>query len=270
MKVKDKVVIITGASSGIGKALAEKYAHEGSKVVLAARSVDKLQEVADGIAAGGGEALCVPCDVTRYGDCVELMALTVRRFGGIDVLINNAGISMRAMLRDCDPGVIEQVMQINFNGTLYCTKAALDHIVASKGSIVGVSSIAGYRGLPGRSGYCASKFAMHGFLESVRTELLKTGVHVMVACPGFTSSNIRNVALGADGVAQRENPLDEGKLMPAEMVADIIYGAVVRRRRSVTMTRQGRMTVFLNKWLPKLMDKMVWKHYSKEPGLGLE
>jgi dehydrogenase/reductase SDR family member 7B len=269
-RVKGKTVIITGASSGIGKALAERYAQAGSRLVLAARSLDKLEEVAAGIRARGGEAICVATDVTRYDDCARMVAAAISAFGSVDVLVNNAGISMRAMLMEADVSVIEQVMAINFTGTLYCTKAALPALLQSKGVIIGVSSIAGYVGLPGRTGYSASKHAMHGFLDAMRVELLKTGVHVLVACPGFTSSNIRNTALGADGKAQKENPLDEQRLMPAEQVADIIYQAALRRRRTVTMTTQGRLLVFLHKWLPGMADKMIWKHYAKEPGLNLK
>jgi dehydrogenase/reductase SDR family member 7B len=268
--VKGKTVVITGASSGIGKALAEKYAQEGSRIVLAARSLDKLEEVAAGIRAQGGEAICVATDVTRYADCERMVAAALSAYGSIDILVNNAGISMRAMLLDTEISVIEQVMDINFKGTLYCTKAALSALIQSKGVIIGVSSIAGYVGLPGRSGYSASKYAMHGFLNAVRIELRSKGVHVLIACPGFTNSNIRNTALGADGNAQKENPLDEQRLMPAEEVADIIYRAALSRRRTITMTRQGRLLVFLNKWLPGMADKLIWKHYAKEPGLNLK
>jgi dehydrogenase/reductase SDR family protein 7B len=267
--LKGKVVIVTGASSGIGEALALRYAHAGAKVVLVARNTEKLKEVEDAIQKQGGQCHSIKADVSVRMDCENMVSQTIAHFGKIDVLINNAGISMRALLRDADPEVIEQVMKVNFNGTLYCTKFALPHILASKGAIIGISSIAGFRGLPGRSGYCASKFAMHGFLESLRTELLKTGVHVMLACPGFTASNIRNVALGADGNTQKENPLNEQQLMPANEVADLIFKAHMRKKRSIVMTRQGKLTVFMNKWWPSFMDKQVWKHYSKEPGLNL-
>lgn len=267
--MKGKVIIITGASSGIGEALALKFGREGSKVVLAARSVDKLQEVAEQIRQSGGDALTVACDVAKEADCKALMEQAVAKFGRIDSLINNAGISMRALLQESDTSVIDRVMQVNFYGTLYCTKYALDEIVKAKGHIVGVSSIAGYRGLPGRSGYSASKFAMQGFLESLRTELLHKGVHVLVACPGFTASNIRNVALTADGSNQGESPLAEGKLMTSEEVANHIYKAMVRRKRTLILTTQGKMTVLLNKLFPKMMDKIVFNHFAKEPNSPL-
>jgi short-subunit dehydrogenase len=141
----------------------------------------------------------------------------------------------------------------------------LDALLKSKGSIVGISSIAGYRGLPARSGYSASKFAMNGFLESIRTELLYEGVHVLTASPGFTSSGIRNKALSADGTPQGESPLDEGKIMSAEEVADHIYKAVVARKRTLTLTRQGKLTILLNKWFPAWMDKIVFNHFAGEP-----
>jgi dehydrogenase/reductase SDR family protein 7B len=263
--MKDKVILITGASSGIGKALAFKFAREGSKVVLGARSLEQLAEVGEEIRKNGGTAHWCSLDVTQQPECERFVAEAIRIFGRVDVLINNAGISMRALFQDLDVSVIERLMQVNFFGTVYCTKAAIDQIVRNKGSIVGISSIAGYRGLPGRTGYSASKFAMHGFLESLRTELLKKDVHVLLACPGFTESNIRKVALKADGTHQSETPLKEDKLMTAEAVADHIYRAITRRKRSLVLTGQGRLTVLLNKWFPKFMDKMVYNHFAKEP-----
>jgi short-subunit dehydrogenase len=155
-------------------------------------------------------------------------------------------------------------MDINFYGTVYATKYCLPHIIASKGSIVGVSSIAGHRGLPARTGYSASKAAMQGFMEALRTELLKKDVHVLVACPGFTSSNIRNTALTKDGTAQGESPRDEGDMMSSEEVAQHILKAVQQRKRDLVLTTQGKLTVFLNKWFPSFMDKMVYNHMAKE------
>ena len=269
--MKDKVVVITGASSGIGKALAYKYQTSGSKVVLAARSGDKLEQIAKDLSGKGGhKPLTVVTDVTKKEDCFGLIEKTVAHFGGVDILINNAGISMRALLEDSEVEVIERVMQVNFNGTLYCTKAALDAVVKAKGSIVNVSSIAGFRGLPGRTGYSASKFAIHGLMESLRTELLMKGVHVLIAAPGFTESNIRKTALTQDGTQQGETPLKEDKLMSAEEVADHIYRAVVKRKRTIVLTRQGKLTVFMNKYFPKFMDKAVYNHFRKEPDSPLK
>ncbi len=268
--MKDKVIIITGASSGIGKALAYRYHGAGCKVVLAARSRDKLLAIANDLQAKSGlEPLTVVTDVTRKEDCFALIERTVERFGRIDVLINNAGISMRALLENSDVEVIERVMQVNFNGTLYCTKAALEEVIKSKGSIVNVSSIAGFRGLPGRTGYSASKFAIHGLMEALRTELLMKGVHVLIAAPGYTESNIRKRALIQDGSQQGATPLKEDKLMSAGEVSDHIYNAVVKRKRTIVLTRQGKLTVFMNKIFPKFMDRAVYKHFKNEPNSPL-
>ncbi len=171
---------------------------------------------------------------------------------------------MRALFNDADLSVLKNLMNVNFWGTVYCTKFALPEILKTKGTIVGVSSIAGYRGLPGRTGYSASKFAMNGFMESLRTELLKTGVHVMVACPGFTTSNIRVAALSKDGQAHGETSMEEGKMMTAEEVAVIIADGIEKRKRTLVMTGQGKLTVWLNKLLPGLADKLVFNHFTKE------
>lgn len=259
----EKTVIVTGASSGIGKACAEEFSHRGANVVLAARDEAKLQSIADALP---NAALAVRTDVSKEADCERLAREAVQEFGKIDILVNNAGISMRAMFEDLDLAVLHRVMDVNFWGTVYCTKYALPHIRKEKGSIVGVSSIAGYRGLPGRTGYSASKFAMQGFMEALRTELLKTGVHVMVACPGFTASNIREKALTASGKKQGASPRDEEKMMSAEEVAKHIAVAVAKRKRTMILTNQGKLTVFFNKWLPKWMDKKVYEHMAKEGG----
>lgn len=261
--MKDKVVVITGASSGIGKALAIEYASKGAKLVLAARNLDKLNRVSSQL--GNCKCLLVQTDVSQEQECKNLIKKTVDQFGRIDILINNAGISMRAIFAEVDLDVIRNLMNTNFWGTVYCSKFALPYLLESKGSLVGVSSVAGYKGLPGRTGYSASKFAMHGLLEAIRIENMKKGLHVLIACPGFTASNIRNVALSRDGSAQGETPLDESKLMTAERVARKIVVAVEKRKDRLILTNQGRLTVVLNKFFPKFMDNMVYNHMAKEP-----
>jgi short-subunit dehydrogenase len=200
----------------------------------------------------------------------KMVEETIRKYGRIDVLINNAGISMRALFEDVDLDVIRKVMDINFYGTLYATKYCLPHLIKAKGSVVGISSIAGFRGLPARTGYSASKFAMQGFLETLRTEMLKKDVHVLIACPGFTASNIRNAALSKDGTPQGESPRDEAKMMSSEEVASYIVRAVQKRQKYLILTAQGKLTVFLNKWLPGWMDKMVYNAMAKEPDSPLK
>ncbi|MGN8069311.1 SDR family oxidoreductase [Mucilaginibacter sp. 22184] len=265
MKLNNKIVIITGASSGIGKSLAIECAKRGANIVLAARQYVTLCEIAQDLEKQYNiRALAVQCDVAIEQDCEHLVGQTVTTFGKIDVLINNAGISMRALFQDADVEVLKTVMDVNFWGTVYCTKYALPEILKTQGSVVGVSSIAGYKGLPGRTGYSASKFAMNGFLDSIRVENLKTGVHVLTACPGFTTSNIRNTALAKDGSQQGESSMDENKMMPSEEVARIIADGIENRSRTLIMTGQGKLTVLLSKFVPSFLDKMAYKVFSKE------
>lgn len=265
MNWQGKVVIVTGASSGIGKAYAELFAQKGAHVVLAARSIDSLEQIKTSMQHTQSEVLCIKADVSSELDCKTIVDETVKRFGKIDVLINNAGISMRSLLIDTETSVIKRLMEVNFYGTLYCTKYALPYLLASNGSVLGVSSIAGYKGLPARTGYSASKFAMQGFLESLRIENLKTGLHVLIVCPGFTASNIRNVALKGDGSAQGETPRDEAKMMQPEEVAQHTLVAIEKRKSTLVLTSQGKLTVLLNKLFPKFMDKMVYNTMAKEP-----
>ncbi len=263
--MKDKVVIITGASSGIGRALAVEVARQGAKVVAGARNKQKLDELAEELKEINENIVVLETDVTKENDCRNLVMVAVENFGGIDVLINNAGISMRAILEETEVDVLKKLMDVNFWGMVYCTKYALPYLLKSKGSVVGVSSIAGFKGLPGRTGYSSSKFAMHGFLEVLRIENLKKGLHVLIACPGFTASNIRNTALNQKGEVQGESPRDEEKMMTAEEVAKHISKAIIKRKNTLVLTSQGKLTVCLNKFFPKFMDKMVYKHMAKEP-----
>lgn len=261
-----KVVVITGASSGIGEALAFEYASEGARLVLAARNISKLMELGNTLRKSGADVLEVETDVSREEDCKRLIEKAVSKFGSIDILINNAGISMRALFSEMNLDVMRQLMEVNFWGTVYCTKYALPFLLASKGSVVGVISIAGYIGLPGRSGYSASKYAIRGFLDTLRTENLKTGLHVLVAAPGFTTSNIRNMALSKDGSAQGETPRDETNMMSAGKVASCIRKAVDKRKRTLILTFvEGKFTVFLGKFFPALLDKLTYNHMAKEP-----
>ncbi|MBU6325778.1 MAG: SDR family oxidoreductase, partial [Bacteroidetes bacterium] len=236
MPDKKPVCIITGASSGIGAALAEEAARRGYRLSLSARNTANLHEVGQSCRALGAEVLEVSADVASEADCRRLIHETVSHFGQIDVLINNAGISMRALLRDLHTDVLRQVMDTNFWGTVYCTHAALPYLLERKGSVVGISSIAGFKGLPGRTGYSASKFAMHGFLEALRCENLKTGLHVLIACPGYTASNIRKTALNADGHAQGETPRDEARMMQPDEVARIVIDAIKQKRMYAVMS----------------------------------
>ena len=258
---KDKVVVITGGSDGIGKALIDTLIPLGAKIATCGRNQDKLYNLQ--VQYSNHLLHTMVADVSRYHDCENFINSTIETFGGIDILINNAGISMRALLKDLDIDVIRKVMDINFYVTVYCTKLALNSIIKRQGSIVGISSIAGYRGLPGRSGYSASKFAVNGWLESIRTELLDSGVNVLWVCPGFTTSNIRNVALNKDGKSQGESPMDEGRMMSSANCAHHILNAIEKRRRTLVLTFNGKRTVFMNKFFPGWADSLVKKFFFK-------
>lgn len=262
--MKNKVVIITGGSSGIGKGLAEAFGEQGSKVVITGRRKAPLDDVANSLKKQGMEVLAIQADASVEADNQRMVEEVLAKYGQIDVLINNAGISMRALFEELDLEVMQKVMDINFWGVVYATKYCLPHIMKSKGSVVGVSAIASYRGLPARAGYCASKFALNGFLEVLRTEMLKKGVHVLTACPGFTSSNIRKTALLHDGSQQGDTPRNEEKMMSAEECGRRIYTATKKRKNHLILTTQGVFTVFLNKLFPSLMDKIVYNVMAKE------
>lgn len=261
---RDKVVIVTGASSGIGLAVARLFGSFGSKVVMAARSIDKLRSLAATVNADASRVLCVKTDVSVEEDCRELVRQTVEKFGRIDILVNNAGLSMRAMFKDMDLSVLHRLMDVNFWGTVNCTKAALPYLLETRGSVVGVISIAGYSALPARSGYSSSKYAIRGFLDTLRIEHLTDGLNVLVFAPGYTSSNVRNAALTADGSAQGETPLDEGKLMSAEAVAEKMARALKHRRSEVILTPLGRATVLMHRLLPRFTDKLTRKFIARE------
>ncbi len=269
--MKDKIVVVTGASSGIGKALAYEFGRKGAKVVLAARNLTNLEEIVNDLNKQGIQALAVQTDVSNENDCRILIEKTLEKFGRIDVLINNAGISMRALFIDLQLDVMRRLMDTNYWGTVYCTKFALPHLLKTGGSLVGVISIAGLIGIPGRTAYSASKFAIRGFLDAVRIENLKTGLHVLVVAPGFTTSNIRRAALLADGSEQGETPRDENHMMSSEDVASSVYKAVMKQKRQLILTfYEGKLNVFLRKFLPEFIDNQIYKAFAKEPDSPLK
>lgn len=276
-----KVVIVTGASSGIGLAAAEAFAAKGDCVALAARNIEKLESTVSELGNRYGKEanlagntvprfLAVQTDVVKEEDCRNLIETAADVYGRIDVLINNAGISMRAMFKDLDLSVIKNLMDVNFWGTVFCTKYALPYLLEAKGSVVGVISIAGFKGLPARTGYSSSKFAVYGFLDTLRVEHLHDGLHVMIFAPGFTASNIRFTALTADGSAQGETPRDEGKMMSAEAVAKRLVKGVYKRKRQIVLTPIGKLTVLLNKFFPRLVDRLEYMYMKSEPDSPLK
>ncbi len=258
---ENKIIVITGGTDGIGRALVEAYLNKGATVSTCSRTREKLTLLENEFP--GKPLFTMVADVSKEEDCKNFIETTIQKFNRIDILINNAGISMRALFKDTDLTTLKKVMDINFWGSVYCTKFALNSIIENKGTITGMSSVAGYRGLPGRSGYSASKFALNGWLEALRTELLDTGVNVMWVCPGFTQSNIRNAALDKNAKPQGESPLKEEKLMTAEECAQHIVKAIEKRKRTLVLTFTGKETVFMNKFFPSLTDKLTRKFFFK-------
>lgn len=260
--------MVSGASSGIGKALALEFLQSGYKVSLAARRDYLIHEyLSENFSQDFifRNCLVVKTDVTSEKDCQNWVDETISKFGRIDVLVNNAGISMRGLFSECRLDVLRRLMDVNFWGTVYCSHYAIRHLIRSKGSLVGISSIAGYQGLPGRAAYSASKSAIQALLNTIRIENRYKGLHVMIACPGFTASNIRAVALDKDGNPQGETPRDESKMMTAEKVAHLIVKGISRRKRSLILTPLGRLTVFVGKFWPQLTEDVAFTYMAKEP-----
>lgn len=262
---RDKVVVITGATSGIGRALAYEFAERGSRVVIAARRLPVLEEITADITLKGGKVAWCEADVSKEADAERIIKTALKFYGRIDVLICNAGLSMRALFDDVDLDVLHRLMNVNFWGCVNCCKYALPHLQKTKGTIIGLSSVAGLHGMPGRSGYSAAKFAMRGFLEALRIENKKKGVRVIISCPGFTASNVRFSALTADGTPQRESPRTEEKMMTPEHVAKKIANVIGKRKTLQTMELEGRATRTLSPLFPRLVDYLFYKVLSKEP-----
>lgn len=260
--LQNKVVVVTGGSDGIGRALVETCLQQGAKVATCSRNYDKLYQLQT--LNPNKPLFTYQADVSSEQDCRSFIEQVVAIYGTIDILINNAGISMRALFQDTELDTLRKVMDINFWGTVYCTKFALPYIIQQKGTVAGISSVAGYRGLPGRSGYSASKFAVNGWMEALRTELMESGVNVIWVCPGFTASNIRNTALNQEAKPTGESMMDEGKMMTAEECAVHILEAIEKRKRTLVLTGTGKQAVYMNRFFPALADKLVRKFYYKD------
>lgn len=262
--IVNKITLISGGSSGIGFACAEIFGTAGGKIIITGRDSIKLNHASAQLRKKGIDCTAIVSDVSNEEDCKNLTNQVINKFGGLDLLINNAGMSMRGMVEDTDFNVIKKIMDINFYGSVYLTKLFLPHLIQSKGTIIAISSVAGLKGTPARSGYCASKFAMRGFFESLRIELMNRGVNVMIVFPGYTTSNIRNVAMNEKGEPQKENPLDESTLMSAEVVAKKILKGYLKKKREIVLTTQGKLIKWLNIYFPLLTDRLVYNHFLKE------
>jgi short-subunit dehydrogenase len=258
-----KTFVITGASDGIGAEIARQLAAThgaDAGLVLAARNREKLDAVAAQCDARGAQALAVVTNVSEESECRALIDQAVQRFGRIDALINNAGVSAQALFADVkaqDLHWYENLMKVNLWGSVWCTHAALPHLVASKGSIVAVSSLAGLVGVPGRTAYSATKFAMTGFFEALRAELKSSGVSVTTAYPGVVATSIRHRGYNARGEPAGSSGLKEDDAMSVEECARLIVEGMNARRREVVMTAKGKLGRFAKLVAPGMVESMA-------------
>ena len=263
----NRVVIITGASEGIGAELARQLARLQCKLVLAARRLDLLEQVAKECHTLGGQAVAVTCDVTQQDQCEALIEAAVNHFGHIDILVNNAGVSMHAWFEDItDLSTYERLFKINVMGPVYCTRAALPELKKSRGLIVGVSSLAGKTGVPARTTYCSSKFAVSGFFEALRIELADTGVDISMIFPGVVATAIRLNGLNADGQRAGISGLEERGAMTVEQCVSEMLEAMSKRKREWIMTPTARFGMVLKSFFPQLVDSMAKAALNKEHG----
>lgn len=260
MDFKESVVVVTGASMGIGEALARDLAGRGAWLSLAARDVAKLETVAEECRRRGGRALVAPTDVADEAQCRALIEQTIAEYGRIDVLINNAGLSMWMKLEDVESlSSLEYIIRVNFFGSMYCTYYALPYLKQSKGRIVAISSVAGRTGVPTRTAYAASKHAMVGFFESLRIEVEDDGVSVTIAYPDFVASGMHTRSLGPDGKPLGRNPLQVDKIMSSETCARLIIEGTARRKREIIMSTRARYGRWLKLIAPTIPDRLAKK-----------
>ena len=260
----NQVVVVTGAAGGIGLALARRFGSAGAKVAMLDLNREAVDTSAEILRAEGIDALALGCDVADPGAVVAAVEAVMDHFEGIDVLINNAGISARAAFTDTHLGVFHKVMAVNFYGPLYGTKAALGVLCRRKGLIITISSLAGFTPLYGRTAYAASKHALHGLFDSLRSELRGTGVGVLLVCPGFTATGIGTAALDGDGSIARHPQTTAGKPATPEEVADQIFNAAAKNKRLLVLTPIGRLGRLLNKLSPRLYEWLMVRSMRKE------
>jgi short-subunit dehydrogenase len=247
-------ILITGASQGIGRALAELAAQRGGRVLAAARSADMLHELAEQARARGGVLETVQADVTRPEDRQRLVDAAVRHFGGLDILVNNAGIGATGHFADCGPERLRKIMEVNFFGVTETTRVFLPLLrQGNRPAIVNISSIAGKRAIPARSEYSASKFAVQGFSEALRAELAKDGIDVLLICPGLTQTNFSKNMLEQKARLQ----LDHMRGMTPEQVARATLRAIERGKNEITLTLQAKLIALVSRFFPRLADRIA-------------
>lgn len=259
-----RVVVVTGGASGIGRAMANKFGEEGGRICLLDADREALYACEEAMKSRGMEVLALPCDVTEAQECIDAVADIIRHFGGIDILINNAGITQRSAFVDTGVDVYRRVMDVNFYGSLHCTKAAIGSLIERRGMIIVTESIAGVAPLLGRSGYCASKHALHGLFTTLRSEMRAHGVHVMIVCPGFIRTNLQSRALGGDGQVTRHPQSRVGKQDTPEHAADAIYKAALKRKHMLVLTGIGKLSYWISRLFPAFYERLMARKLQDE------
>jgi len=261
---RGSTVVVTGAGGGLGRALCQCFARAGARIVALDRDAAAAQDTAAALCAGGAEALALRCDVSREDDCAAAMAAARRAFGGIDVLVNNAGITHRSAFTRTEPAVIRRVMEVNFFGALHCTHAALEDLVARRGMVIAVSSVAGFAPLIARTGYAASKHALHGFFDSLRSEVEPLGVKVLLVCPSFIQTGIEKNALAGDGGPARHPQAIVGRRSTAEAMAERVCAAARRGQRLLLPDRVARLSWWVSRLAPRVYARLMARKLGGE------
>ena len=258
------MVVVTGAASGIGAAISRRFAREGARIGLLDMEAKGVQAASDKLRANGVDAVGIRCDVVDEDQCTSAMKEIIGLYGGIDVLVNNAGITQRSAFVDTQTRVYRRVMDVNFFGSLHCTKAALVSLIERKGLIIVIESLAGITPLLGRTGYCASKHALHGLFTSLRSELRATGTHIMLVCPGFVETSLQSRALGGDGRVTTHPQSMAGKPVSAASVAGKIFKGAVKRKHLLVMTPVGKLTYWIHRFAPRLYERLMARQLKEE------
>jgi len=262
--LRRRVIAVTGGASGIGLAVCRRFGREGARVAVIDMNGEEASRQVKALQGAGVEAQAFTCDVSREEECFQTMQAVIDAYGGIDILVNNAGLTQRSAFVDTQTAVYKKVMEVNFFGALYCTKAAIKSLIERQGVVVVTSSHAGYAPLLGRTAYSASKHALHGLFESLRTEVKDMGVHVMMLCPGFTRTNLQERALDGDGSITRHPQSKVGAEDTPEHVAEAVFLGVMKRKRILILTPTGKMTYWLSRLAPGLYEKIMAKKLKQE------